>query len=91
MQGSGRGPTAADALRLVAHDLETADLAPPQHDKCKDQSGQPGFEFRFSRGPASSGYVSASSEAYSVYRLRLDVRPVALGWPAYRPFPAPLN
>ena len=31
MQWSGRGPTAADALRLVAHDLETADLAPPQH------------------------------------------------------------
>ena len=56
-----------------------------------DQSGQPGFEFRFSRSPASSGYVSASSEAYSVYRLRLDVRPVALGWPVYRPFAAPLK
>jgi cyanophycinase len=46
----------------------------------------PGFEFRFSRGPASTGYASASSEAYSVYRLRLDVRPVALGWPVYQPW-----
>ena len=42
-----------------------------------------GFEFRFSRGADSVGYASATSEAYSVYRLRLDVRPIALGWPAY--------
>jgi cyanophycinase len=46
----------------------------------------PGFEFRFSRAAASVGYVSATSEAYSVYRLRLDVRPVTLGWPAYQPY-----
>ncbi|WP_426112856.1 cyanophycinase [Massilia sp. PWRC2] len=46
----------------------------------------PGFEFRFSRTAASSGYVSASSEALSVYRLRLDVRPVALKWPDYAPW-----
>ncbi len=43
-----------------------------------------GFEFRLSRGADSIGYASASSEAYSVYRLRLDVRPIALGWPAYQ-------
>jgi cyanophycinase len=49
-------------------------------------AGAPGFEFVFRRAPASSGYVSASSEAYSVYRLRLDVRPVALQWPAYQPY-----
>ena len=51
----------------------------------------PGFEFRFSRSAASSGYASASSEAYSVYRLRLDVRPVALGWPAYQPWQQRVN
>lgn len=51
-------------------------------------AGAPGFEFRFSRTADSTGYVSATSEAYSVYRLRLDVRPVALGWPSYRPYSA---
>ncbi len=56
-----------------------------------DASGQPGFEFRFSRAADSSGYSSATSEAYSVYRLRLDVRPVALGWPVYQPFQVPLK
>ncbi len=43
-----------------------------------------GFEFRFSRTGDSTGYASATSEAYSVYRLRLDVRPITLGWPAYQ-------
>ncbi len=43
-----------------------------------------GFEFRFRRAPDSVGYVSATSEAVSVYRLRLDVRPIALGWPSYK-------
>jgi len=51
-------------------------------------SSAPGFEFRFSRTAASSGYVSATSEAYSVYRLRLDVRPVGLNWPQYQPYKA---
>ncbi|WP_426176929.1 cyanophycinase [Massilia sp. TWR1-2-2] len=43
-----------------------------------------GFEFRFSRSADSVGYASATSEAYSIYRLRLDVRPVSLGWPVYQ-------
>ena len=43
-----------------------------------------GFEFRFSRSGDSVGYSSASSAAYSIYRVRLDVRPIALGWPAYK-------
>ena len=49
----------------------------------QDRPARLGFEFRFSRGADSVGYASATSEAYSVYRLRLDVRPIALGWPAY--------
>ncbi|MDB5963160.1 MAG: Cyanophycinase [Massilia sp.] len=54
-----------------------------------EAGGAPGFEFRFSRTPASTGYVSATSEAYSVYRLRLDVRPVGLRWPLYELYRAP--
>ena len=54
-----------------------------------EAAGAPGFEFKFSRAPASTGYVSATSEAYSVYRLRLDVRPVALAWPVYQPYKKP--
>ncbi|MBZ2207681.1 cyanophycinase [Massilia soli] len=46
-------------------------------------AGKAGFEFRFSRTADTIGYASATSEAYSVYRLRLDVRPIALGWPQY--------
>ena len=49
----------------------------------EDTPAGQGFEFRFIRDAASSGYESASSAHYSVYRLRLDVRPVAVGWPAY--------
>ena len=49
------------------------------------EGGAPlGFEFRFRRAPDSIGYASATSEAVSVYRLRLDVRPIALGWPRYQ-------
>ena len=46
-------------------------------------AGKAGFEFRFSRTADTAGYASATSEAYSVYRLRLDVRPITLGWPQY--------
>jgi cyanophycinase len=49
-----------------------------------DRGAGLGFEFRFSRATDSVGYASATSEGYSVYRLRLDVRPIALGWPVYR-------
>ena len=45
-----------------------------------------GFEFRFSRTPESVGYASASSAAYSVYQVRLDVRPVRMRWPLYQDF-----
>lgn len=52
----------------------------------RDQPGVSpvGFEFRFSRTPDSAGYSSASSAAYSIYRVRLDVRPIKLGWPSYQ-------
>ncbi len=42
-----------------------------------------GFEFRFSRARDSIGYMSASSEAYSVYNVRLDIRPIQIRLPLY--------
>jgi cyanophycinase len=50
----------------------------------KDAPPPLGFEFRFRRAPDSVGYNSATSEAVSVYKLRLDVKPVTLGWPSYQ-------
>jgi cyanophycinase len=46
-------------------------------------SGAPGrgFEFVFTRAPESAGYASNRSEAYSVYRIRMDVRPIRVGQP----------
>jgi cyanophycinase len=44
-----------------------------------------GFEFTFTRVPESRGYESNRSEAYSVYRIRLDVRPVRVHQPVYTP------
>ncbi|WP_445231803.1 cyanophycinase [Duganella rhizosphaerae] len=50
--------------------------------------GQPrqdlGFEFKFSRLVDSVGYASASSEAYSILNLRLDVRPLQITRPWYK-------
>jgi cyanophycinase len=50
------------------------------------RSDQPdlGFEFRFSRAGDSVGYLSAASEAYSVYNVRLDIRPIQIRLPLYR-------
>ncbi len=46
---------------------------------------QQGFEFVFRRVPETEGYVSNRAEAYSVYRVRLDVRPVRIRLPFYEP------
>jgi len=43
-----------------------------------------GYEFKFTRVAESVGYESASSEAYTVLRLRLDVRPLQISQPWYR-------
>jgi cyanophycinase len=43
-----------------------------------------GFEFRFSRTKDSVGFASATSEAYSVHKLRLDIRPIQLRQPLYQ-------
>jgi cyanophycinase len=43
-----------------------------------------GFEFRFSRAKDSVGYQSATSEASSIYKLRLDIRPIQVRLPMYQ-------
>ncbi|UVW28274.1 cyanophycinase [Massilia sp. H6] len=47
-----------------------------------------GFEFRLTRTNDSVGYVSALSEQYSVYHLRLDIRPIVVQRPLYQYRPA---
>lgn len=43
-----------------------------------------GFEFRFTRAADSVGYESASTGAYSIYKLRLDIRPILIRRPLYQ-------
>jgi cyanophycinase len=43
-----------------------------------------GFEFRFTRAADSVGYSSASTDAYSIYNLRLDIRPILIRRPIYQ-------
>jgi cyanophycinase len=43
-----------------------------------------GFEFKFSRISDSIGYMSAASEAYSIYNVRMDIRPIQIRLPLYQ-------
>jgi cyanophycinase len=43
-----------------------------------------GFEFRFSRTGESIGYQSAQTDTYSVYNVRLDIRPILIRRPLYQ-------
>ncbi|MGJ7916908.1 cyanophycinase [Massilia sp. LXY-6] len=43
-----------------------------------------GFEFRFTRATDSVGYESASTDSYSIYNLRLDIRPILIRRPLYQ-------
>lgn len=49
----------------------------------RDLQADLGFEFRFSRTKESVGYASAIYDAYSVYKLRMDVRPITIRQPFY--------
>ncbi len=46
-------------------------------------SPERGFEFTFTRVPDSAEYVTNREDAYSVYRIRMDVRPVRVHQPFY--------
>jgi len=43
-----------------------------------------GFEFKLSRTGESIGYQSPFSETYSVYNVRLDIRPIVVQRPLYQ-------
>ncbi|WP_020651946.1 cyanophycinase [Massilia niastensis] len=43
-----------------------------------------GFEFKLTRTNDSVGYMSSLSEAYSVYNVRLDIRPIVVQRPLYQ-------
>jgi len=43
-----------------------------------------GFEFKLTRDAASAGYESATSDAYTILNLRMDVRPLQITRPWYR-------
>jgi cyanophycinase len=42
-----------------------------------------GFEFTFSRAPDSTEFVTNREDAWSIYRIRMDVRPVKMQQPLY--------
>jgi cyanophycinase len=42
-----------------------------------------GFEFTFTRVPDSREYVTNKEDAWSIYRIRMDVRPVRMQQPLY--------
>jgi cyanophycinase len=50
----------------------------------RDFNPELGFEFRFSKTINSVGYSSTEVEAYSVLKLRMDIRPIQLQQPLYR-------
>lgn len=43
-----------------------------------------GFEFRLTRTGDSVGYMSSLTEQYSVYNMRLDIRPIVVQRPLYQ-------
>ncbi|MFL6634845.1 MAG: cyanophycinase [Massilia sp.] len=47
------------------------------------QSPERGFEFTFTRVPDTAEYVTNREDAYSIYRIRMDVRPVRVRQPFY--------
>jgi cyanophycinase len=50
----------------------------------REGSPDQGYEFRFSKTINSVGYSSTEVEAYSVLKLRMDIRPIVLQQPLYR-------
>ncbi|OON59241.1 cyanophycinase [Massilia sp. KIM] len=44
-----------------------------------------GYEFTFSRAPDSRQFVTNREDAWSIYRIRMDVRPVRMQQPLYTP------
>jgi cyanophycinase len=63
----------SDLQRAVGVAFEGPDSPAPER----------GFEFTFTRAPDSAEYVTNREDAYSIYRIRMDVRPVRVHQPFY--------
>jgi len=63
----------SDLQRAVGVAFEGPDSPSPER----------GFEFTFTRVPDSAEYVTNREEAYSIYRIRMDIRPVRIRQPFY--------
>ncbi|WP_075793723.1 cyanophycinase [Massilia putida] len=63
----------SDLERAVGVAFEGPDSQSPDH----------GFEFTFTRMPDSGEYVTNREDAYSIYRIRMDVRAVRVHQPFY--------
>jgi len=72
----------ADLLeKLVDSDLQRA--VGVAFEGPDSQSPERGFEFTFTRVPDTAEYVTNREDAYSIYRIRMDVRPVRVRQPFY--------
>jgi cyanophycinase len=72
----------ADLLeKLVDSDLQRA--VGVAFEGPDSQSPERGFEFTFTRMPDSREYVTNREDAYSIYRIRMDVRAVRVRQPFY--------
>jgi cyanophycinase len=72
----------ADLLeKLVDSDLQRA--VGVAFEGPDSQSPERGFEFTFTRMPDSGAFVTNREDAYSIYRIRMDVRPVRVKQPFY--------
>jgi cyanophycinase len=63
----------SDLQHAVGVAFEGPDSAAPER----------GFEFTFTRVPDTAEYVTNREDAYSIYRIRMDVRPVRVHQPFY--------
>jgi cyanophycinase len=63
----------SDLQRAVGVAFEGPDSPSPER----------GFEFTFMRVPDSAEYVTNREDAYSIYRIRMDIRPVRVHQPFY--------
>jgi cyanophycinase len=59
----------------------------------RDAKADLGFEFKFRKGPGSIGYFSPArgGEDYTVANIYLDIEPVTLAKPLYRPYRVPVS
>ncbi len=78
------GHTAIVELMTKLIDSDQQDAIGIAFGSPQDLQPELGFEFRLTRVPESVGYASAVSDAYAVYQLRLDVRPIKIQQPFYQ-------